>query len=251
MRAIILAAGVASRLRPLTNFTPKCLLSIGEKTILGHTLDNLLSTGITEVVLVTGYRADQIRKFVIDRYPQLKVTFLHNAQFESTNNIYSLWLTRDHVLGADFLLLDSDILFDWRIIPLLASSEKQNCLAVRCDHTLGAEEIKVKTDARGMITAIGKEMNPAEAIGESIGIELFRQVFVKQLFQVLDRMICEEERVNIFYEAAFQEAIDRGAEVAPVDVGVYRCMEIDTADDLARAEKEVLPFLPPHHIFQF
>jgi choline kinase len=243
MRGIILAAGVASRLRPLTNNTPKCLLRLGGKTILGHTLDNLRRAGITDIVLVTGYRAEQIRAFVIQQYPDLTVTFLHNPLFESTNNIYSLWLTRDEVLGHDVLLLDSDILFDWRILPLLVESGHSSCLAVRHDHALGEEEIKVKQGSSGLISAIGKEVRPADAVGESIGIERFGRGFVAQLFGVLDKMVGIEKRVSIFYEAAFQEAIDCGAELSPVDVGSFRCMEIDTADDLARAEREVLPYI--------
>ena len=244
MRGIILAAGIASRLRPLTDHTPKCLLLVGERTILEYTIDNLRNAGITDIILVTGYRAEQIREFMAERYPDLKVTYIHNARYETTNNIYSLWLTRDHVLGDEILLLDSDILFDWRIIALLIASGTASCLAVRHDHALGEEEIKVRTDARGLITAIGKEVNPADAVGESIGIERFNAAFVDELFHVLDRMMLVEKRVSIFYEAAFQEAIDRGAKLAPVDVGAYRCMEIDTAEDLARAGREVLPFLP-------
>ena len=244
MRAVILAAGVASRLRPLTDRTPKCLLRIGERTILGHTLENLRNAGLTDLVLVTGYRAEQIRDFVAAEYADLTVTYVHNPLYESTNNIYSLWLTRDLVAGGGILLLDSDILFDWRILPLLASSGAQSSLAVRHDRALGEEEIKVKTNARGLITAIGKDVNPAEAIGESIGIERFRPDFVDVLFPVLEGMICEEKRVSVFYEAAFQRAIERGAELVPVDVGSHRCIEIDTADDLERAAHDVLPYLP-------
>jgi choline kinase len=245
MRGIILAAGVASRLRPLTNNTPKCLLPVGDDTILGHTLGNLRESALEDVVIVTGYLGEHIRDFVARRFPDLNVTFLHNPVYESTNNIYSLWLTREQVVDDEVLLMDSDILFDWRIIPLLVASGPKSCLAVRHDHALGAEEIKVKTNARGLITTIGKEINPSEAVGESIGIERFDRPFVRSLFEILDRMICIEKRVNIFYEAAFQEAIDQGAELFPVDVGFHRCMEIDTADDLERATVEVLPYLPP------
>jgi choline kinase len=244
MRGVILAAGISSRLRPLTDTTPKCLLQVGERTILGHTIDNLQNAGINDLLLVTGYRAEQIRKFLATQYPGLKVTYLHNSRYETTNNIYSLWLTKNHVQGEDILLLDSDILFDWRILPLLAASGHASCLAVRHDRALGEEEIKVKAGKRGLIAAIGKEVKSAEAVGESIGIERFSAEFVSVLFRVLDRMILTENRVSIFYEAAFQEAIDQGAELAPVDVGSYRCMEIDTAEDLARAEQEVLPHLP-------
>ncbi len=244
MPAIILAAGTATRLRPLTDTLPKCLLRVGEKTILGHTIDNLQNAGIREVILVTGYRGEQIREFLSCHYPGLSVTYLHNPRYEETNNIYSLWLTKDLVAGKEALLLDSDILFDWRIIPLLAAAGTRSCIAVRHDRALGEEEIKVRTDARGLVTAIGKEVDPAVAVGESIGIERFSASFVAVLFRVLDRMILQERRDTIFYEAAFQEAIDGGAEIAPVDVGTYRCIEIDTAEDLSRAAREVLPFLP-------
>ena len=244
MRAIILAAGVGSRLRPLTDTTPKCLLEIGDDTILGHTLKSVKRAGITEIVLVTGYLGKQIRAFVTAHHPDLDVTFVHNSIYRSTNNIYSLWLTRDHVLGKDVLLLDSDILFDWRIITLLAASGRGSCLAVRHDHALGAEEIKVRVGAGGLITAIGKDVLLKEATGESIGIEHFDSAFVQRLFGILDRMICSENRVNIFYEAAFQEAIDRGAKLRPVDVGTHRCMEIDTVEDLNRALVDIIPFLP-------
>ncbi len=122
MPAIILAAGVASRLLPLTDTTPKCLLHVGAKTILGHTIDNLHTAGIADIVVVTGYRGDQVREFIASRYAGLNVTFIHNPLYETTNNIYSLWLTKDRALGEEMLLLDSDILFDWRILPLLAAS---------------------------------------------------------------------------------------------------------------------------------
>ncbi len=244
MPAIILAAGTATRLRPLTDTLPKCLLPVGEKTILGHTIDSLQNAGVDEIIMVTGYRVEQIREFLTLHYPDLDVTYLHNPRYEETNNIYSLWLTKGLVRGRETLLLDSDILFDWRILLLLAAGGGRSCLAVRHDRALGEEEIKVRTDARGLITAIGKEVDPAVAVGESIGIERFTAPFVAVLFRVLDRMILQEKRDTIFYEAAFQEAIESGAEIAPIDVGTYRCIEIDTAEDLSRAALEVLPFLP-------
>jgi choline kinase len=142
------------------------------------------------------------------------------------------------------LLLDSDIVFDPRIIRLLARSGHETCLAVRSDHQLGQEEIKVRVKPDGTIAAIGKDIEPREAIGESIGIELFGASFVYELFSILDRMIVREKRVDIFYEAAFEETVDLGLAIVPVDVGKFRCIEIDTVEDLERAALEVVPFLP-------
>ena len=244
MRGIILAAGVASRLRPLTNTTPKCLLKVGETTILEQTVRNLKRNGITDLIIVTGYLSEQIHVFIATRFPELQVVYVHNPDYDTTNNIYSLWLTRDHVLGHDIILLDSDIVFDARILQLLTRSGHESCLAVRSDHTLGEEEIKVKIKPDGTIAAIGKEVPAGEAIGESIGIEQFGAAFVHELFVILDQMIVVEKRVDIFYEAAFERAVSRGLSIVPVDVGEFRCIEIDTAEDLTLAARDVVPFLP-------
>ncbi len=235
MKGVILAAGASTRLKPLTNSIPKCLLEVGEKPILGRTLDCLLVNGVTEVVIVTGYRESQIRDYVHEHFPDLTVKWLSNQRYESTNNIFSLWLTQESVLDSEILLLDSDIVFDSRIIGLLLTSGHENCLAVSRGKSLGHEEIKVRIDGKGGIAEISKEVPPEKALGESIGIEKFGRTFIRLLFEVLDRKIRREQNVNQFYEAAFQELIDSGQTVVAVDVGALPCMEIDTADDLETA----------------
>jgi len=100
MKGVILAAGVSSRLRPLTDLVPKCLLELGGRSILGMTLANLVANGISDIVIVTGYREDQIRGFVRDTFPGLNVGFVRNDRFETTNNSYSLWLTSGPTTGS-------------------------------------------------------------------------------------------------------------------------------------------------------
>ena len=119
MHAVILVAGTATRLRPLTDSTPKCLLRVKGRAILGMMIENLRLSGIEHFVLVTGYLEDQIHRFIKENYPAVKVTFISNELFASTNNIYSLWLAKDRVKSKDFLLLDGDIVFDRGIIDLL------------------------------------------------------------------------------------------------------------------------------------
>jgi choline kinase len=243
MRGIILAAGVASRLRPLTDTRPKCLLEVGGKTILERTIENLIGDRATDITVVTGYLGEQIRSFMGSRFPGLEIRFVENERYETTNNIYSLWLAGQHVPDSEFLLLDSDILFDRAILGLLRTSPSPGCLALRSDRALGAEEIKVLTNENGFVRSIGKDLNPAEAAGESIGIERFGNAAAAALWRVLDRMILREDRVGLFYEAAFQELIDSGHGIAAVDVGSLRCIEIDTPGDLALAARDVVRFL--------
>jgi choline kinase len=243
MKSLILAAGVSARLRPLTDNTPKCLLKIGGKTILERTVDNLLAYNLDDIIIVTGYLEDQIKSFVKRYYPKLNVTYIFNEQYDTTNNIYSLWMTKDLVMNNEMLLLDSDILFEKSILGLLLHSGHSNCLALRSDHQLSEEEIKVRLNSDKSIAEISKTVDLKHAIGESIGIEKFSAEFTGKLFEILDRKILVENKVKIFYEAAFQDAIDDGNKLYAVDIGSLKCIELDFAEDIERAEREVIQYL--------
>ena len=234
MKAVILAAGVASRLRPLTNHTPKCLLKVCSKNLLELTIENLLDNKISEIIIVTGYLENKIRDFIDLRFPELNITIIYNEFYNSTNNIYSLWLAKNALNGEDMLLMDSDIVFNSQIIKKLCSSGKKNCLALK-QHDLSDEEIKVKIDKKGRVLEIGKEVKISEAAGESVGIELFGREVIPALFNIIDRKVNIEKNVNQFYEAAFQELITSSHEIYIVDISEYFSMEIDTAEDLRLA----------------
>lgn len=236
MKAVILAAGIASRLRPLTDNTPKCLLNVGDKKILELTIDNIIANNLNDVIIVTGYLERQIKDFVVRTYPQLNVTYIYNEVYNSTNNIYSLWLTKEKFADDEMLLMDSDIIFDKDIIAKLLQSGYDNCLALK-RHNVQDEEIKVKADKNGRVLEIGKEVKLNEAIGESIGIEKFGKETLQKLFKIIDRKILVDKTVNQFYEAAFQELVENEADIFIVDTTAYTCMEIDTAADLEAAGK--------------
>ena len=233
MKTVILAAGAGSRLKPLTDHVPKCLLKVGVKCILEMTIENLLATNNSEIIIVTGYLENKIREFIRERFRHLQITYIYNELYASTNNIYSLWLAKDEVLGNDMMMLDSDIVFDERIISKLQNSGYKNCLALK-RHEVHDEEIKVKTDAHGCVIEIVKEVNVSQAEGESIGIEMFGKEALTELYFILDRKVVTEKEVNQFYEAAFQELSDNKLFI--VDTTEYFCMEIDTEEDLKIAE---------------
>jgi choline kinase len=229
-KAVILAAGIASRLRPLTDSTPKCLLEVGGKKILERSVDNIIVNGITEIVVVTGYLNHMIEDYLKANYPQVTFTFLHNEKYASTNNIYSLWMCKEVIGDDNILLLDSDIVFEEKIINRLLHSNYDNCLALN-NHELGDEEIKVIVNEENEITEISKVCSIQDSIGESIGIELFNQSFLKDLYAEMDVMIEKEGLENVFYELAFERIIQKGQKVIPVDTTDLFSMEIDTVED--------------------
>jgi choline kinase len=233
MQAVILAAGIAKRLRPLTDATPKCLLNVGEKNLLHRTIDNILANGINDFVFVLGYRDNMIKDYLDKYFRDLNKIILTNPDYENNNNSYSLWMTKGSIKD-EMLLLDSDILFDKDIIAELLNSNHNNCLAVNVTGNLDAEQIKVIVDSENKIMKIGKEISITQSIGESIGIEKFDKYYLKDLYNILDRKIVKENNVNEFYEASFQEIIEKNDlrnSIFSIDVSDYDCMEIDTVDD--------------------
>jgi len=240
MKGIILAAGVASRMRPLTDKSPKCLLQVGKKSILERTIENLMLNGINELVIVTGYLEQMIRDFVTDRYPSLCVHFISNEKYETTNNVYSLWLARHLISDSDIILMDSDIIFDHRILGLLLHPKGLNRLAVRFEDNMGEEEMKVIVSNDQRILKISKQIDPAKAAGESMGIAKFDEEFVGDLLKIIDNRIVNRGLVDDFYEAAFQEALEVGHKLYAVDILDYRCVELDTVEDITYARENVI-----------
>ena len=247
MIGVILAAGMAKRLRPLTDTKPKCLLTVGGETLLERTVGAMRQAGITQFVVVTGYRAGQIREALKAPLPPSEggplapahatpeFTFLHNSGYEHNNNIYSLWLSGQVVRGREFLLMDSDILCDPETVVRVARHDGP-ALAVN-RHELGEEEMKVVVDGAMHITEISKTCRPADALGESVGIEKVSADYSEALFRELDQMIEREGLIDIFYERAFERLIPQGHTFRVVDTTDLFSFEIDTPEDYERAQQ--------------
>ena len=233
MIGVILAAGMAKRLRPLTDERPKCLLEVGGRTLLERTVDALLAADITEMVVVTGYRASMIRDFLTEHYPTMTIHFIHNADYEHNNNIFSLWMTRPYTDGRDFLMTDSDILMDPAIVGRI-SRQADTALAVN-RHALGEEEIKVIVNEQQRVTELSKTCSISRAIGESVGVERITPEYSTALFRELEQMIEREGLIDIFYERAFERLIPQGHYFRAVDTTDLYSMELDTVDDYREA----------------
>lgn len=236
MIAVILAAGMSRRLRPLTDTMPKCLLKIGNKSLLQRSVDALISCGINEFVVVTGYRSRMITDFLKDNYPDKIFHFVDNADYDTTNNIYSLWLAMPYVKGRDFLLLDSDILYDFNLLDKVMEEE---CSALCVNrHELGEEEMKVVVDGNNVITEISKTCCPQAAMGESVGVEKINADYSLALYDELEIMETQENLVDIFYERAFERLIPKGYSFKVVDTTDIFSTEIDTVEDYDMIRRE-------------
>jgi len=232
LKAVILAAGTSSRLRPYTDNVPKCLLEVAGRPILARALEHLVSAGVCEVILVTGFHEEKIRDFVQAHGITIPVTFVSNTSFDVTNNAYSLLLTRELVAADEFVLLDSDIVFERSVLGEVLRSTWPDCLALRSTAGLGDEEMKCELGIDGCVVSIGKDVPVAHAGGESIGIERFGPTTSSRLFEVLDQRVAAGGEGE-YYEDSLQQMIDEGLLLWAVSVRGF-CAEIDTIEDLER-----------------
>ena len=151
-----MAAGVGSRLDPITREKPKTLVSVNDRPILGYILDALLGNGILDVILCTGFKADLIVEYCTSFYPNMKFTFVQNDEYASTNNMYSLYLAKTQ-LDDDILLMNADVVFDPAIIAGLST---QSASLVAVDKgSYNQESMKVIVDLTIVPIGVGVSLS--------------------------------------------------------------------------------------------
>ena len=237
MKAVILAAGVGSRIRPLTDNCPKSLLKVGGHTILEMMISHIRECGITDIVFVLGYLQEQIKDYVAQNFPELNAHFITNEQYATTNTGFSLMLARDLVAGSSFIKFDADVVFDKTILRQLISCDHDNALCIDKNIQLDAEEIKVIIRENNRVVKASKTVNPKEAIGESIGIEKISADTAIQLFAELEIMMQDTQNHQEYYEAAYERLIEKDVPFYALDISDLKWIEIDTQEDFISAEK--------------
>jgi len=236
IKAVILAAGVGSRIRPLTDNCPKSLLMINGKTILEMMISHIQKCGISEIVFVLGYLQDQIKDYVKTQFPDLVAHYITNKKYKETNTGYSLLLTKDLVQNSTFIKFDADVVFDISILKNLIDSEHDNCLCIDKNINLDVEEIKVIIREENRVVKASRTVNPEDAIGESIGIEKISPEAAHALFSELEIMMKDEQYHQEYYEAAYERIIEKDVPFHALDISGLKWTEIDTKEDFLTAE---------------
>jgi choline kinase len=231
-KAIILAAGVGSRLRPLTDDLPKCLLEVGAQTIVDQQVAALGRCGITEVIIVVGYRGDRIRGHLGDR-----VRYLDNPRYEATNSLYSLWLAREElVTGA--LILNSDVLALPLLFDRLLRSPAPDAILVELGDSFEPEDMKV-TLAELQVVDFGKNLPRERSHAHNVGVAKFSEAGAARLIEYLEQLVATGHE-NDWAPRAFREFASHWPLTAVATEGLP-WIEIDYLADLTRARLEIEP----------
>ena len=239
-KAIILAAGSGSRMQPFTDTLPQCLASVNGTPILINALTHLCDAGIRETVIVVGHHKEKVYELVGDDFRDMRIVYVESMDYASTNNMYSLWLARNH-LCEDILLLESDVFFDRHLIDKMFSQEGGNLAAVAC-HQSWMSGTVVSIDRNNYIQALLDTRHQASdfdysKVFKTINIYLLRREFLVRYFVPHLEAFIASGDVNDFYEVILHTmAYQRKYNMLAVFCDDVQWFQIDDENDRQDAE---------------
>ena len=230
MRAIILPAGRGSRLLPLPENLPKCLLAVGDTTVLSLQLDTLESAGVDEAIVITGFMAGSVEAEIAGRTGAMRVQTLFNPFYQVADNLASCWMARTF-MDDDFLLINGDTLIEPALAKKVVQSP-QNNIQVTNDKKpeYDTDDMKVSLDGTAL-TAIGKTLSADETNGESIGFLRFMGDGPKLFRDKLHQMMRTGDGVGAWFLSAIDALAKTDTVVATYSIEGMTWAELDTMED--------------------
>ncbi|MCK5147139.1 phosphocholine cytidylyltransferase family protein [bacterium] len=209
MKAILIAAGKGTRLYPLTKNTPKSLLEVGDGvTLLETQLHSLHENDIRDVVIIVGYKAEQIEAKIRQYKTDFNITTVYNPFYDCSNNLLSVWMAR-HYMNDEFITINGDDLFAPAVIEGLLKSKHNITMVIDQKEHYDDDDMKV-VHSDGLIREVSKKIPMDRANGESIGMIKFSGQGPDIYKNVLEDMVRDPDNRNVFYLMAVQEMINRG-----------------------------------------
>ena len=224
MDALILAAGRGTRMSGID--TPKCLLDIGGSSIIQYQIKCLKNVGINKIFIVTGYHSEQIHSHLSD-----DVIFIHNVDFATTNNLYSVWTAKNSLVD-DFICIYGDLLFDEKILDNCMKDQNDVCLVI--EKNVRDETMKVKTK-NNLITQLSKNISNQSADGNFIGMAKFKKSVLSLFFNEIDILV-KNKNFDFYYTSAIESMIKNNQKINYVDTKNLTWMDIDEKNELEEAK---------------
>lgn len=240
MQAIILAAGMGRRLKQLTAKNTKCMVSINGERLIDRTLDALNGLNLRRIIIVVGYRSDNLIKHIEKRQDNVKIEFIHNDIYDKTNNIYSLALAKDKMEEDDTILLESDIIFNPEMLKILVDNPYPN-IALVAKWASWMDGTVVKIDEKyNIVSMVPKEafnFSETDQYYKTVNIYKFSKEFAKHKYNPFLEAYCKSMGYSAYYEQVLNIITYISAnEMKALPVRDLKWFEIDDIQDKEIAE---------------
>lgn len=248
MQALILAAGMGSRLKQYTEKVPKCMVPVNDVPMIERAIDSLVNAGIKKLYIGLGYKSEILKDFIKTNFNSkrlngMSINFIENPVYDRTNNIYSLYLARKIFEEDDTLLLESDIVFDNSLIRDLVDSKDPNLAVVSHYEEWMDGTCTILDNDDNILDFIGKNsQNPAntDTYYKTVNIYKFSKDFINSYYMPFLKTYMEIFGKNNYYESCLKFIV----ETDPTLLKAFKISgdtwyEIDNPTDLKAAEERL------------
>lgn len=240
MQALMLAAGMGKRLGKYTTTGTKCMVPVNGKALIEYAIESLIYAGVKKFTLVVGYKKDVLKNFLKGKYPEIEINYIDNDVFETTNNIYSLYMAKDVLAQDDTILLESDLIYDKTIIKEIIENKAKNLCVVSpfeswMDGTVTV--LNENNDIQGILGKADFNWENRDSYYKTVNIYKFSKEFAKNVYMPFLEAYQSAYGKNEYYETVLKVVsfLDGSSLKAHVVDGT-RWYEIDDPADLAIAE---------------
>ena len=236
MQAIILAAGMGKRLKDYTKNNTKCMVEVCGQTLIERALRDLDRRGLSRIILVIGYKGQELKSFVEGLHIGTPVVFVENPIYDKTNNIYSLYLAKDYLIGDDTLLLESDIIFESAVLDELVGDPRESLVLVdRYESWMDGTCLKLRADDSIEAFIPGKNLDFAEKgqYYKTVNLYKFSKEFSGYRYVPFLEAYSKALGNNEYYEQVLKVlAVLEDAGIYAKRLSGQKWYEIDDAQDL-------------------
>ena len=240
MQAIILAAGMGRRLGELTKNNTKCMVEVNGVKLIDRVLTYLSHLNLKRIVIVVGYKAENLVNYIENQYGNLNIEFVENPIYDKTNNIYSLALAKDKFKEDDTLLLESDLIYEESMLRLLVDNQQPDlALVAKYEKWMDGTMVTIDDDCNILNFISKKEFKQSEVdkYYKTVNIYKFSKSYINNQYLPLLEAYCQMKGNNEYYEEVLRvlTMIDKSS-LKALTIGDEKWYEIDDIQDLDIAE---------------
>lgn len=236
MQGLILAAGMGLRLGEHTKQNPKCMLEVNGGRLIEKQINALKNAGINKVVIVCGHKKETLKEFVLNRFKDTEITFIDNDCYKTTNNIYSLFLAKDCLAKEDTILIESDLIFEPKLIKELTEEKEKNVVAVsKYKSWMDGTVVTINNKDDSVKKFYGKKEfndNYIDNYYKTVNIYKLNKDFCSNLYIPCLEKYVKEEKTNEYYEVGLKDLVNNNVKMKAKKIESEKWYEIDTVQDL-------------------